>query len=148
MTTWILLSLLASLILFIWISNNVKSTASQEVSVDDYSACNGRTIEAIVAGTGFEGRAELIRDNVEKGMTVILHRDPDNEHDENAIEVLIPYGSHGRLEQIGFLKKKRANSLSKIMDSGVTVKAKVNSFYALDKTKHPRISLTICIEDS
>ncbi len=117
-------------------------------SKSEYGICNGHTIHAVVAGTSFNDRAETIRDFIKKEMTVTLRREPDNEHDSNAIEVLIPTGILGGLEQVWFIKKRRAKSLAKLMDNGVIIKAKVDSFYAPKKMYHPRVSLLICIEDN
>ena len=69
---------------------------------------------AVIAGTGFEGRAKTIRSHCREGRKVILKRDPHNKYDANAIEVYIkvPGLLFGRrLRQIGFIKAGTAKSL-------------------------------------
>ena len=44
---------------------------------------------AIVSGTGFDGRDKIIKAHCKDGMKVILKRDPMNEYDENAISVFL-----------------------------------------------------------
>ncbi|MFP4462997.1 MAG: HIRAN domain-containing protein, partial [Guyparkeria sp.] len=45
---------------------------------------------AIVAGTGFEGRAPIIRRHCKVGAPVFLVRERANKHDENAVAVYMP----------------------------------------------------------
>ncbi|WP_110642446.1 HIRAN domain-containing protein [Salinicola sp. CPA57] len=102
---------------------------------------------AIVAGTGFEGRAGRIRAFAKEGMSVVLKREPSNPHDANAIAVYITVARWYTLfrpveTQIGYIKARFAATLSKRMDAGGTiVSARIDSLYLpLD---HPRVSLRI-----
>lgn len=102
---------------------------------------------AIVAGTGFEGRAARIRMCAKPGMPVYLVREPRNKYDPNAISV------HLRLKrwytlfittdvQIGYIKKSRAASLSQRIDQGGKVlSARIHSMYT--DRDHPRVSIDI-----
>jgi HIRAN domain len=102
----------------------------------------------IVAGTGFEGRASIIRNHCSNGQRVELRREPSNRHDPNAIAVYIEaprlFGLLGKgLRQIGYIKAPAAGGLSKRMDEGLKVEATVASFYAPPDRDHPRVSLNL-----
>ena len=104
--------------------------------------------DAIVAGTGFEGRAEVIRKHVKEGMPVQLRRDPSNPHDPNAIAVLILvprlFGLLGQsLTQIGYIKAGAAKGLAARIDTGTEIFGFVKSFYAPNGLDHPRVSLRL-----
>lgn len=104
--------------------------------------------DAIVAGTGFDGRGEVIRAHVREGMRVQLQREPSNPHDPNAVAVLIPvprlFGLLGRgAVQIGYIKARAAKSIAAKMDAGVEVTGFVKSFYAPPGRKFPRVSLRL-----
>lgn len=106
---------------------------------------------AIVAGTGFEGRNKVIRSHCKEGMKIVLKRDSSNIDDENAIEVylIIPrlYGLLGYKEvQIGFIKANTAISLAKKMDEGTKLSSHVVSYYAPDSMDHPRVSIEVSDE--
>ena len=103
---------------------------------------------AIVAGTGFEGRNKVIRKFCRNGMPVTLRRELNNKYDANAIAVVINvkpfFGLFGiRQLQIGYIKSSAAKGLSKIIDSGQNLKAKISSYYAPPGLDHPRVSLEI-----
>lgn len=103
---------------------------------------------AIVAGTGFEGRAPIIRRHCRVGAPVYLVRELDNEHDENAVAVYIPvprfFGLLGASKQkVGYIKSRAAKSIAEKMDSRVKVTAVVRSFYAPEGRDHPRVSLEL-----
>ncbi|MCH4563339.1 HIRAN domain-containing protein [Halomonas sp. EGI 63088] len=106
---------------------------------------------AIVAGTGFEGRAARIRMFAHPGDAVELRREPDNPYDENAVAVYLRVRRWYTLFrpvplQIGYLKKARAASLSKKMAEGVSIReAVIVSTYKADK--HPRVSLKITTDE-
>lgn len=106
------------------------------------------TKEAIVAGTGFEGRAEVIRRHVRSGMLVQLRREPSNPHDPNAVAVLVEvprlFGLLGRgLAEIGYLKSGAATNIAAKIDSGIEVTGRITSFYAPVGKDHPRVSLRL-----
>ena len=104
--------------------------------------------DAIVAGTGFEGRDQVIRRHCREGMPVRLRREPHNEHDQNAIAVYfsVPrlFGLLGQAQlQIGYIKAAAAKGLAAKMDAGVPVTGYVKSFYAPDGRVFPRVSLRL-----
>jgi hypothetical protein len=109
--------------------------------------------DAIVAGTGFKNsdgtdRSEVIRRHCKNGMNVRLVREPSNEHDPNAIAVLMKvprvFGLLGAREfQIGYIKSAAAQSVAARMDSGQRVTAVVTSFFAPAGRDHPRVSLRL-----
>lgn len=102
---------------------------------------------AIVAGTGFEGRAARIRMFAKPGMPVYLIPEPNNRHDPNAIAV------HLRLRkwytlfiktslQIGYIKRDRAATFTRKMNEGGKIlSAHIHSMDTYDK--HPRVSIEI-----
>lgn len=111
-----------------------------------------KTIAAIVAGTGYEGRAEKIRAYCREDSTVSLVREPSNKYDKNAIAVMLHnrwlWGLINFKVHIGYIKASRAQTLARDLDAGKIkiVDAWVNSYYAPDDVEHPRVSLNIQIE--
>jgi hypothetical protein len=112
-----------------------------------------KPILAIVAGTGFEGRAAVIRAHCANNAPVYLAREPDNKFDPNAIAVYLATSSlfgliKGR-RQIGYIKAARSATLAPKIDSGeLKIKnAFVTSFYAPEGIEYPRVSITIVPED-
>ena len=108
-----------------------------------------REIAAIVAGTGFEGRDQLIRMRCKQGAAVDLVREPANAHDPNAIAVYLHstglFGLIKRRDHIGYVKASRAAGMANKLDSGSmkVLRCFVASFYAPENDKIPRVSLTI-----
>ena len=103
---------------------------------------------AVIAGTGFEGRDEVIKKHCKNGLKVILGREPNNKYDKNAIAVFIAvprlFGLLGiSKKQIGYIKRSRAKPLSKKIDSGVAVSARIKSFYAPEGREHPRVTIEL-----
>ncbi len=106
----------------------------------------GRNV--IIAGTGFNNRASIIRRFCREGMKAVLKREPDNPYDPNAIAVCIEVprllGLFGNvLKQIGYIKASAAKGLAKRMDEGLSIQARVTSFYAPSDREHPRVSLEL-----
>lgn len=106
---------------------------------------------AVVAGTGFEGRASVIRKHCREGMAVVLKREPHNRHDPNAVAVYLKIPRLGGLlgaglTQIGYIKAGTAQSLAKQMDAGVRVTSTVKSFWAPDDREFPRVTLEVTDE--
>ena len=104
--------------------------------------------DAIVAGTGFEGRADIIRKHCKDGMPVQLRRDPSNPYDPNAIAVFISvprmFGLLGQsLTQIGYIKAAAAKGVAARIDAGTEVSGFIKSFYAPSGIDHPRVSLRL-----
>ena len=65
-----------------------------------------------LAGVTFDGRQQII-DKLKPNSALHLKREPDNEHDSNAIRVLTAAGI-----DLGFLNKKLAKQLAPLMDAG------------------------------
>ena len=112
-----------------------------------------RTLSAIVAGTGFEGRASQIRAFCRIGSEIQLRREPDNLHHPEAIAVWlrasILWGLWRPWFQIGYIRSVVANSWAPKIDSGrmVVLSARINSLYAPIDNEHPRVSLAVEVED-
>jgi len=105
---------------------------------------------AIVAGTGFDGRANDIRRHCDDGRIAYLVREPRNPHDKNAVAVYFKVprllGLLGeRNVHIGYIKAGTAKSIAKKMDSGEKVTAKVLSYYAPEEMDFPRVTLELNI---
>jgi hypothetical protein len=113
-----------------------------------------KTIAAVVAGTGFEGRERTIRRWCGEGSQVELRREPNNRHDPNAIGVWLHcrllFGLYKPWLQIGYVRAARAVRLAERLDDGsITVtRAFVRSFYAPAGRDHPRVSLTIEVTET
>ncbi|MCF6225588.1 MAG: HIRAN domain-containing protein [Xanthomonadales bacterium] len=106
---------------------------------------------AVVAGTGFEGRTNEVRSHCKVGKKVILIREPNNNFDENAIAVYLEvpklFGILGSSEiQIGYVKASTAKSLAKKMDKGVELSASVISYFAPSGKEFPRVSIEVTDE--
>ena len=104
--------------------------------------------DAKVAGTGFEGRAAVVRKHCSIGKKVILKREPANAHDGNAIAVFLDVPRMGGLlgsplKQIGYINKTVAKSLARKMDEGQKVSGSVLSFWAPPNADHPRVSVKL-----
>jgi hypothetical protein len=99
-----------------------------------------------IVGTGYDGRADIIRAYVHEGMAAFLMRDPYNQHDENAIAVFIDTPKFlglfgGGLRQIGYVDKERAAKIAPLMDIGQIIQGSVRSFYT-QNMKHPRVTVS------
>ena len=58
-----------------------------------------------------------------KDLTVTLEREPDNEFDSNAIQIVVHIKPISRRTIIGYVPKELAVELSKVIDMGIPVKA-------------------------
>ena len=84
------------------------------------------TMKVRVAGTTFENRQErlqLLRQFHQNDLTVTLEREPDNEFDNNAIQIIVHIKPISCRTVIGYLPKELARELSKVIDIGIQVKA-------------------------
>lgn len=109
-----------------------------------------RPTGAIVAGTGFEGRAEIIRRHCRDGAAIRLVRERDNPHDPKAVAVYLEvpktFGIFGDgWGKIGYIKAGRNKGLSQKLDSGREVSARVRSFFAPEGFEHPRVSIEFVV---
>jgi single-stranded-DNA-specific exonuclease len=93
---------------------------SKEILADDFYRGIGASdsFYTKVVGVTFEGRQEIIKEEVNKGDLLTLEREPDNKYDSNAIKVLTD-----NKKQIGFLKAELAKHLAPYLDNGVEYKA-------------------------
>lgn len=113
-----------------------------------------KTYAAIVAGTGFEGRAPRIRAFCREGTSVRLQREPNNQYDSDAIAVhaqfRIFWGLWKPWHQIGYVKADRAAGWAPKMDSGDFrfITGEVSSVHAPIGRDHPRVSLRVTYEVS
>lgn len=103
---------------------------------------------AIVAGTGFEGRAAIIRKYCGPRMPIKLRREPGNTHDPNAVAVLVVVPRLGGLlgsafKKIGYVKKGTARSLAKRLDAGQEITGRIESLYAPREMNHPRVTIEL-----
>jgi|GEM_PF-769651 len=108
-----------------------------------------KVISAIVAGTGFEGRAGRIRAFCRIDSPIKLRREQTNKYDSNAIAVdmqcSVLWGLYKPWVQIGYIKADRAKFLAPKLDNGIysIQDAWVESFFAPDDLDHPRVSIRI-----
>jgi hypothetical protein len=103
---------------------------------------------AIVAGTGFEGRAEIIRKHCRPGTPVSLKREPSNQHDPNAVAVSLRVPRLGgilgsSMKKIGYVKKGTAKSLARRLDEGAKISGRVHSMFAPEEMNHPRVTVEL-----
>jgi hypothetical protein len=75
---------------------------------------------ASVAGAARHHAAALASDGAAPGRPLQLRRDPANEHDPNAIQVLVASG-----EQAGWVPRELAEELAPLLDAGETWSAVV-----------------------
>jgi len=106
---------------------------------------------AVVAGTGFSGRAKIIRRYCQENEPVYLKRDFYNQHDEHAIGVYITaprlFGLLGNgKRQIGYIKSATAKQLCKRINKGEIVKGKVRYVLAPPDRLHPKVTIEIIFE--
>ena len=81
-----------------------------------------------LAGTTFDGRDEIIEclylsGNMDIGQELLLKREPNNPYDRNAIAVIHPE----TMQQIGFIQKDLAATMSPNIDAGIIFKATISS---------------------
>ena len=78
-----------------------------------------------VTGTTFENRQErlqFLKYFSLADLSVTLEREPNNQYDKNAIQVIVHIKSIAKKTVIGYISKELARELSKIMDTGVQLK--------------------------
>lgn len=86
------------------------------------------TVSFEIAGAGFEGRQKTYLETVvgaDRGdLEVFLERDPENEHDRNAIKVMVRNARTGSGGQAGWVPAVFAKALAPVMDKRSVVVAK------------------------
>jgi len=92
----------------------------------------------LVAGTRHEGRGKVIEKSVEEGNIVILERDRDNCHSNNAIAILTSKGA-----QIGFVPEDDARELAPLLDAGHRSEAAVKKILTGGRSPLPVVVVSI-----
>lgn len=80
------------------------------------------------AGTAFGNRQERLAYIAQfklNELQVTLQREPENPYDQDAVKVLITVLPIKKYTQVGYLPKSLSKELAKVMDAGVSVKAKL-----------------------
>ncbi len=75
---------------------------------------------AFLAGMAYYDFPDGPGDAVESGQPLVLRREPDDPHDDRAIEVFLPDG-----RKLGYVARRENEALSRLMDAGVPVRATV-----------------------
>lgn len=113
------------------------------------SADRLKRIQIVLAGTGYDGRAPVIRQFAEVGAPVFLRRERANYHDPNAIavdlEVSLLWGLWKPRRHIGYVPRTRAARLAPKIDSGAMViqRAWISNLYGLDWKDFPDVTVTV-----
>ncbi len=94
-----------------------------------------------VAGVTFEGRQEALR-TLTAGMFLELRREPENEHDPNAVAVCQGEGAH---VQVGYLRRPVAAALAPELDRGVRYRATLTAVTG-DETKGESLGANLLVE--
>mgnify|MGYP003312261880 FL=1 len=102
-----------------------------------------------VSGTTFENRQErlefLKRFRLED-LSVTLEREPNNQYDTNAIQVVVHIKPITKKTVIGYIPKELARELSKVIDIGVQLKASLMQIiggYSYKETLGALVNITI-----
>ena len=102
-----------------------------------------------VSGTTFENRQErlefLKRFRLED-LSVTLEREPNNQYDRNAIQVVVHIKQITKKTVIGYIPKELARELSKVIDIGVQLRASLIQIiggYSYKETLGALVNITI-----
>ena len=102
-----------------------------------------------VSGTTFENRQErlefLKRFRLED-LSVTLEREPNNQYDRNAIQVVVHIKPITKKTVIGYIPKELVRELSKVIDIGVQLKASLMQIiggYSYKETLGALVNITI-----
>lgn len=101
------------------------------------------------AGVTFENRQErleFLRKFQMQDLSVTLERDSQNKHDNNAIRIVVHIKPISRKTVIGYVPEGLAKELSKVIDTGVEVKAELMQIiggYSYKEKLGALISITI-----
>ena len=98
-----------------------------------------------VVGTGFEGRARIIRKHCHKTMGVELRREPNNSHDPNAVSVWVEVRSFlgSKRKLIGYLKRSHAERIAKVLDKNYRLWAQIDEIYDPEGKEFPNVKLNV-----
>ena len=97
--------------------------------------------DSYVAGTTHIEEIEEIYETLEKGEKLIFYREPDNEHDPQAISI-----ETSRKEKIGYVPRQDNVIFSRLMDAGKNLFAKVEEKEM--RGKWARIKIKIYLNES
>ena len=78
------------------------------------------------AGTTYENRQErlgFLKQFQPEDLTVTLEREPNNQYDRNAIQIVVHIRSLAKKTIIGYVLKGLSRKLAKVLDRGISVKA-------------------------
>lgn len=99
-------------------------------------------LDCEIAGTGF------VKNIIEKtaelsiGSVLTLVREPENQYDSRAIRV-----DHGKVGKLGYVPRKKNEILSRLMDSGKILYAKIESVEISNYDQWANISIQIFMKD-
>ena len=111
-----------------------------------------KTFRAVLAGTGYEGRADVIRRMGRKGSKLRLVREPANKHDANAIRVDLEcrflFGLLKLYRHIGYIQAARAARLAPKIDGGAIrlLDASIVNLYAPPEQYFPDVTIEVNYE--
>ena len=77
-------------------------------------------------GTTFGNRQEclnFLKQFKPNDLSVTLKREPDNQYDSNAVQIVVHIHPLSKRTVIGYVPKELARELAKVMDMGIQVKA-------------------------
>lgn len=97
--------------------------------------------DSYVAGTTHIEKIEEIYETLEKGEKLIFYREPDNEHDPQAISI-----ETSRKEKIGYVPRQDNVIFSRLMDAGKNLFGKVEEKEM--RGKWARIKINIYLNES
>lgn len=99
------------------------------------------------AGTTFENRQERIKflkSFHHDDLTITLEREPSNQIDSNAIQIVVHIKSISRKTVIGYVPKETARGISKVIDMGIQVNASLMQFIGGYRYKES-LGVLICV---
>lgn len=116
--------------------------------LEDVGPSFGLPLFFSVAGTGFEGRASVIRRYCAKGAEVRLEREPDNSFDPMAIAVFMTWYTQAKRpidEHIGYVPRALAEELTELMHTRrlKIERAAVHNVIATEAMESPRVTVKI-----
>ena len=89
-----------------------------------------------IAGTSHAEAAKANADSIKPGLQLTLRREPSNEYDGQAISVLLPSG-----ERIGYIPQKHNPVISRLMDAGKLIFARVTESELKGNWLHARMDV-------
>lgn len=90
-----------------------------------------------LSGEEYDGRQGLVG-RLEPGQLLFLRREPNNPHDSNAVAVTTQFGS-----TIGYIPRKNANWVSRVLDEGYAMNASVACLFDDDRDGNVDVQIHI-----